>query len=182
MHNYCCYFIQYRGLSLRWSSFWATEILENYLLLTGLHEPRLLIWLHAFGNFYREVIDAVGTIAYLLSVFVYIESLQVSIMMRSIICIIVNYRTVGFGYKVLICANYASCCELTNFNSAVTLALSFQLTAHVTVLCLWFLYLMSLFKYFKRGTLLLCCLTQKSIGSWWLCESCARQYCNTPPM
>ena len=28
--------------------------------------------------------------------------------------------------------NYVSCCELANFNSVVTLALSFQLTARVT--------------------------------------------------
>ena len=33
-------------------------------------------------------------------------------------------------------SNYASSCRLANFNSAVTLVLSFQLTAHVTVLCL----------------------------------------------
>ena len=46
----------------------------------------------------------------------------------------------GFVSKVLICANYASCRELINFNSAVTLALSFQLITHVTVLCLWFLF------------------------------------------
>ena len=46
--------------------------------MTGLHEHISPIWLYAFGNFYREVIDAVGTITYLLSVFVYIDSLQVS--------------------------------------------------------------------------------------------------------
>ena len=39
---------------------------------------------------------------------------------------------------------------LANFNSGVTLALLFQLTASVTVLCLLFLYPISLYKYFKR--------------------------------
>ena len=43
-----------------------------------------------------------------------------------------------------------SCRGLAHFNSALTLALSFQLTAHVRVPCLWFLYPMLLFKYFKR--------------------------------
>ena len=61
-----------------------------------------------------------------------------------------NYRTAGFVYKILIGVNYVSCRELANFNSAGTLALSFQLTACVTVSCLWFLYPMSLFKYFKE--------------------------------
>ena len=37
-----------------------------------------------------------------------------------------NIPSVGFGCEVLICVNYASCHGLTNFNSAVTLALSFQ--------------------------------------------------------
>ena len=46
------------------------------------------------------------------------------------------YRTADFVCEVLICVNYPSCHRLTNFNSAVTLALSFQLTAHVTVPCL----------------------------------------------
>ena len=60
----------------------------------------------------------------------------------------IPYR--GFICEVLICVNYASCRGLTNFNSAVILALSFRLTVCVTVMCLWFLYPMSLFKYFKR--------------------------------
>ena len=46
----------------------------------------------------------------------------------------IQYRTAGFVCKVLICVNYASCRGLANFNSTVTLALSFQLTARVTVL------------------------------------------------
>ena len=41
------------------------------------------------------------------------------------------YCTAGFVCEVLICANYASCRRLANFNSAVTLALLFQLTACV---------------------------------------------------
>ena len=47
-----------------------------------------------------------------------------------------NYYTVGFVCEVLICANHASCRGLTNFNSAVTLVLSFRLTVSVTVPCL----------------------------------------------
>ena len=63
------------------------------------------------------------------------------------ICMYALYHTVGFVCEVLIWANYASCHGL---NSQVTLALSFQLTARVTILFLWFLYPTSLFKYFKR--------------------------------
>ena len=48
------------------------------------------------------------------------------------------YHTAGFVCEVLICANYVSCCKLTHFNSVVTLAFSFQLTARVTVPCFWF--------------------------------------------
>ena len=50
------------------------------------------------------------------------------------------YHMMGFVCNVLICVNYASCRRLADFNSTVTLALSFQLTACVTVLCLRFLY------------------------------------------
>ena len=43
-----------------------------------------------------------------------------------------RYPVAGFVCEVLVCANYASCCRLANFNSAVTHALSaFQLTARV---------------------------------------------------
>ena len=67
-----------------------------------------------------------------------------------------KYRTMGFVCEVLICANYVSCHKLAHFNSAITLALLFQLnlfqlTAHVTVLCLWFLYPMSLFSNTSKG-------------------------------
>ena len=90
----------------------------------------------------------------------------------------------------LICANYASCRELTILQ-LYTLALSFRLTTRVTVPCLWswFLYPMSLFKYFKRGTLLLCCLTQKATEriamSLWITCTTPLQYsfssvANTP--
>ena len=48
--------------------------------------------------------------------------------------------TAGFVCEVLIGVNYASYRGLVNFNSAVTLALSFQLTAHVIV----FVFLISL--------------------------------------
>ena len=43
------------------------------------------------------------------------------------------YCTAGFVCEVLIGVNYASYRGLVNFNSAVTFALSFQLTAHVIV-------------------------------------------------
>ena len=47
----------------------------------------------------------------------------------------------GFSLRgTNLCKLRESYCELSNFNSVVTLALLFQLTAHVTVLCLWFLY------------------------------------------
>ena len=46
------------------------------------------------------------------------------------------YRTAGFVCEVLICANYASNLGLVNFNSAITFALLFHLTARVTVLYL----------------------------------------------
>ena len=48
-----------------------------------------------------------------------------------------SYYTVGFVCEILICANYANYRVLSNFNSAVTLAFSFQLTARVTDLCLY---------------------------------------------
>ena len=38
-----------------------------------------------------------------------------------------SYRIAGFICEVLICANYARCCRLAEFNSTVTLILSFQL-------------------------------------------------------
>ena len=63
---------------------------------------------------------------------------------------ILHYHTAGFVCEVLICENYASCHRLANFNSAVTLAHLLQLTAHVTVPCLLFLYPISLFKCYKR--------------------------------
>ena len=47
--------------------------------------------------------------------------------------IAVSYSTAGLVYEVLICVNYASCHELANFNSAITLTLSFQLTVRATV-------------------------------------------------
>ena len=57
---------------------------------------------------------------------------------RQLACYI--YCIEGFVCEVLICANYASCRNITNFNSAVsysaTLAFLFHLTTRVTVLCL----------------------------------------------
>ena len=78
------------------------------------------------------------------------------------------YRTASFVCKVLIFVNYVSCGELANFNSTVTFALSFQLTTHVTV-CACDFFILCLCSYFKRGRLLLCCLTQKAKGLQWLC-------------
>ena len=42
-----------------------------------------------------------------------------------------QYCTADFVCEVLICTHYASCCKLANFNSVVTVAFSFQLTACV---------------------------------------------------
>ena len=73
------------------------------------------------------------------------------------------YHTAGFVCEVLICVNYVSYRGLVNFNPAVTVTLSFQLTAHVTVPCLWFLCPMSPS---KEWTFLLDCLTVKAWKAW----------------
>ena len=61
-----------------------------------------------------------------------------------------GYRIVGFICEVLICANYARCCRLTEFNSTVTLILSLQLSDLVCVCYSVNCLRMSLYKYFKR--------------------------------
>ena len=89
----------------------------------------------------------------------------------------------GYVCEVLICVNYTSCCRLTNFNPAVTLALSLRFSwLHVsqfrTCDCDFFIPCRcSNASKEWTCTFLLHYLTQKAKWSWWFCTS--RWHCST---
>ena len=78
------------------------------------------------------------------------------------------YRIADFVCKVLICANYASCHGFQILILQLLLHFRFN-SLHVSQFCAWDYFILCLCSNTsKEWTFLLCCLTQKAKGLWYL--------------